>query len=186
MLESVSSSFALEARGAWAISVAANFTGAASPRSVTIGAPSAARARLPAHASRPARTTLALRACLARFMAFIRKQASSQERSADYAHHLSQRTASTLAEENPCGSPGNAFHYLRECIQGQPSPAWPALTSELRRAVTSRVKDTGPRQRATLPRSSAPDSRPQLPTINSRPINHSVRLHNPRKILLII
>jgi len=49
-----------------------------------------------------------------------------------------------LAEKNPCGSPGNAFHYLRECIQGQPSPARPALTSDLRRAVTSRVNETGP------------------------------------------
>ena len=46
--------------------------------------------------------------------------------------------------ESPCESPGNAFHYARECNPGQPSPARPALTSDLRKAVTSRVNDTGP------------------------------------------
>ena len=34
--------------------------------------------------------------------------------------------------------------YSRECSQGQQSPPRPALTSDLGKAVTSRVNETGP------------------------------------------
>ena len=68
------------------------------------------------------------------------------ERGCPPLQHLSHglRFEPLLAEKNPCGSAGNAFHYPRECIQGQPSSPRPALTSDLRKAVSSRITDTGP------------------------------------------
>jgi hypothetical protein len=71
--------------------------------------------------------------------------------------------------KRPCQSPGNLFQYSRECDQGQQSPARPAFTGDLRKAVTNRVSDSGTRPPTTVPRSAALDKGPQLSTINSQP-----------------
>ena len=52
--------------------------------------------------------------------------------------------SSDLSEGSSCQSPHDAIGYSRECDQGQQSPARPALTSDLRQAVTRRVNNTGP------------------------------------------
>src|ERR1019366_5759421 len=43
-----------------------------------------------------------------------------------------------------CQTPARPLQYTRECNSGQRSPTRPALTSDWRKAVTSRVSDTAP------------------------------------------
>ena len=54
------------------------------------------------------------------------------------------RSWQRLLEETPCQSRPGALGYSRERNQSQEWPTRPALTSDLRKAVTSRVNDTGP------------------------------------------
>jgi hypothetical protein len=62
------------------------------------------------------------------------------------AHRITSfcRSWPRLREETPCQSRPSAVGYSRERNHGQQWPARPALTSDLRKAVTSRVNDTGP------------------------------------------
>ena len=85
-------------------------------------------------------------------------------------------------EESPCQSRPGALGYSRERDQGQEWPARRALTSDLRKAVTSRVNDTGPPPAGH----GAPfiRTRQRPPTIPSTlsPINQPVCLHNPMRM----